>query len=939
MKNIMIMLGKAKQIGTMLLIVGIISAILPVAIVSAEEQKTQYSGNSEANAYEDYRNYLSQHSQAEDASEAVNVAVPENGTEVSDGYTYDFEVNQSGFYNLKIIWKPQKSGTDIEFGIMIDGKYPFLGMENCELVRLWKNASEEPRKDASGNEYAQEQQETGEEIVTVIRDRTAIISEPYRIHLESGKHSISLIDVDQPITVLGIEFYPPEQVVDYAEYIKDCDPQKNDADIITVQAENADIKTSKSIIPKANTSNAGMTPSDPYKSKINCIGGTTWQTPGDTLTWIFNVEEAGYYSLNMRYMQSDLINGESHRVLRVNGKIPFSEANDLKFDYSTKWKYYTFADDTETPYLIWLDKGDNTISLEVSVGSQANYYYRLSDTLNIIGDLYLQIVMITSETPDLNRDYELFKQIPNFTDDLTISKENLESLAEDMRKAYATRSTQFIAAVENMVRVINNMLDNPYSAQMYLSDYYDNYSSLSSWLYDMNNMPLYLDELQLVPYGKAYVNKNAGFFKQQYYNIVRFASSFTEDYSLSESDGQNGEHEIKLWVTWGQDQASALNSLIEESFTYETGIKVNLQIVNASLINGLLTGNYPDVILQSARTEPVNLGMRGALTDLSQFSDCEEVLKRFAERAEIPYRYGDKLFALPDSQNFFLMFVRTDIFENLGLEIPKTWDEFIRAATIIQRNNMNVYLPYTQMGDATSVNGGLGSLHLFPTLISQNGLRIYNESKTATDITNEKVIDVFKYWTDFYKDYSILKTADFYNRFRAGTMPLGISLYSTYMTLYSAAPEIKGRWTIALVPGTDGGDNTVAGGGTGCAIVEKSKNKQDAWEFLKWWTSADTQRRYIGNVESTLGVISRPTTSNVEALNSLGWKSEDLKIINEQWSLVRELPEVPGSYYLIRSVDQAFWEVINGESNSRDALVKWSEIADEEIDRKIKEYS
>lgn len=89
--------------------------------------------------------------------------------------------------------------------------------------------------------------------------------------------------------------------------------------------------------------------------------------------------------------------------------------------------------------------------------------------------------------------------------------------------------------------------------------------------------------------------------------------------------------------------------------------------------------------------------------------DYKEVLGRFADGADTPYWYNGHLYAIPDTQSFFIMFVRTDILKNLGLEIPKTWNEFIHAATIIQRNNMNVYLPYTQMGDASSVNGGLGS--------------------------------------------------------------------------------------------------------------------------------------------------------------------------------------------------------------------------------------
>lgn len=86
-------------------------------------------------------------------------------------------------------------------------------------------------------------------------------------------------------------------------------------------------------------------------------------------------------------------------------------------------------------------------------------------------------------------------------------------------------------------------------------------------------------------------------------------------------------------------------------------------------------------------------------------------------------------------------------------------------------------------------------------------------------------------------------------------------------------------------------------------------------------------------------MLGRPQTSNVKALESLAWNAEDKENIVEQWKNVREIPEIPGSYYLTRSVDQAFWQVINGKANVKDAVVKWSRVADSEIERKIKEYS
>ena len=87
-----------------------------------------------------------------------------------------------------------------------------------------------------------------------------------------------------------------------------------------------------------------------------------------------------------------------------------------------------------------------------------------------------------------------------------------------------------------------------------------------------------------------------------------------------------------------------------------------------------------------------------------------------------------------------------------------------------------------------------------------------------------------------------------------------------------------------------------------------------------------------------MGTVGRIKTSNKEAFNSLSWNSKDLEILNRQWENVKEIPEIPGSYYLVRSVDQMFWEIVNNENNIKNAAVKWEKIANAEIDRKVRQY-
>ncbi len=852
----------------------------------------------------------------------------ENG---EGGITFEFTAASAGLYNIELTYYLPESGVEPEIGVMTDGKYPYSELEKAALPREWKNSGA-AREDEDGNQLTPEQVESGRYITRRLKDSSGVNTEPYLVSLTAGKHTVTIVSPKQTVAISAIRFVSPEKTEKYRKPTN----EKTEAEALIIEGEDAVYKSSNTLIPQSDTQDSGMSSASPYKQKLNYIGGSSYNSPNDTLVWEFEVEKSGYYSLALRYKQADVVNGESLRRLKIDGSTPFEECREIRFKYNPRWTVFDFGDENGEPYYFYLENGKHEISLEVTLGEMSEYYRRLEEVTEALGDEYIGIVKITGDSPDVNRDYELFNQIPELNKRLSEYSEKLSGIISDMQSFTGKLGSQYIAAMKNMKRVIDTMRGRPYTAHQYVKDYYTNYSTLSSWLYDMKNMPLSVDWLELVPSGAETEYTKTGFFGNLIFGAKRLIYSFSADYEKKPSDNKE---QIRLWVNWGRDQTMVLDTLIREDFTAKTGISVKLEQVNASLINGILAGNFPDVSLYMARTDPVNLGIRGALADLTEFDDCGEVLSRFQTGAELPYSYNGALYALPDTQNFFIMFYRRDILENLGLTVPKTWTEFLNTATVIQQNNLEVYVPYTQIVAATTVNGGIGGLHLLPTLMLQNGLSFYNEEQTATALTSPKALSVFKYWTDFYRDYQFVKEADFYNRFRVGTMPLGIAQYSVYLTLYDAAPEIKNRWAVACVPSTDGGNGFVAGSGTGCGIVKKSKHKAAAWEFLKWWTAADTQVRYSGNVESVLGMLGRPQTSNVEALGALAWNAEDKANILKQWESVREIPEIPGSYYLTRSVDQAFWQVINGKASVKDAVVKQSRVADSEIERKIKEYS
>jgi len=336
------------------------------------------------------------------------------------------------------------------------------------------------------------------------------------------------------------------------------------------------------------------------------------------------------------------------------------------------------------------------------------------------------------------------------------------------------------------------------------------------------------------------------------------------------------------------------------------------------------------------KTLPVNLAARGALVCLDDFSEYKEVSKRFYPSALIPYTFQGKNYAVPNSHSFNLLFCRDDIFEELGIKVPQTWDEFYKVLPIIQRSNMQVGI------GVDSQVGTVGDARLiFETLILQKGGKFFNDDLTATAFDTPEVLEAFKMWTGFYTEYDLSLVYDVFNYFRSGVMPMVIADYTQYNQFAVAAPEIKGLWSIHQIPGTLKEDGTIdrveSSQGTASVIMKSTKNKDAAFKFLDWWSSETTQTRFSRDLEATMGPAARYPTANIKALKNLAWKPEEYKTISEQWKHVTDIPSIPSSYYVTRNVTNIFRNVVYKNENERETLNKYAKIIDKEITRKNKE--
>ena len=197
--------------------------------------------------------------------------------------------------------------------------------------------------------------------------------------------------------------------------------------------------------------------------------------------------------------------------------------------------------------------------------------------------------------------------------------------------------------------------------------------------------------------------------------------------------------------------------------------------------------------------------------------------------------------------------------------------------------------------------------------------------------------------TDLYKIYGMSTSLpSFYNSFRSGEVPIGIATFGTYLQLQVAAPELAGKWGIALTPGTKQEDGTIlryqpATSNT-CMILKNTQKSEEAWSFLKWWLSTDVQTRYAYLLQSRYGSEYRWNSANLKAFAQMPYDAEDREVIMTQWKDQRETVNHPANYMIERESS----EIWNGVVVDSEALIeeidKATTLTNREIRRKLTEF-
>lgn len=859
--------------------------------------------------------------------------------------SWTVNIPETGVYNIKMIYEALESNTnDVEFSLLIDGESPYATASRITLSKRWINESE-IKQDSRQNDIRPGQVSTPCWQETPLEDIDGLFNEPLEFYMEAGEHTITFESEKAEFAVKSFTFYQYEAPAAYTAP-SDSDLTQAQGQKITLEGETAAYKSSRTLYPTSDKSSyltSSANGSSPTKTRYNTIGSGSWTQSTQTVTWEFNVDKAGYYKIGIRGRQDQMRGMYSNRRLYVNGEVPCLEANQIKFYYDTDWSITTPKSENGDDLYFYLQAGTNTISLEAVPGEIGEIMGDLDELVYNINSYYRQIRQITGPDPDEYNNYMIDTAIPSIVPDFKEYAQTLRDKKAEIEKLSGSGGTE-AETLEKMAIVLDKCIKKPDLIPEMMSQIKDNITSVSSFVNQYREQPLEVDMIEVATSDQDFTSCDKSFFGSLGFGFKGFIGSFFEDYNaLSDED----ESAMECWVMLGRDNAEALQQLISSEYNPTAKTKINLKLVQGGIVEATFAGKGPDLALFMGGDFPIQLAARGVLTDLTTFSDFDEVKTRFADDATVLYQYNGGTYGLPCDQTFPMLFYRSDILSEYGIDPAtdlNTWDGLLNCLPTLQRNYLEVglILPVmTSTGGTTQVSAITEPGNTFAMLLLQQGLNYYNDEQTKTTFDTQEAVNAFDTWTKFYTTYSFQQTYDAFTRFRTGDMPVVIQNYTFYNQLSVAAPEIKGCWGFQPVPGTVQEDGTINhaanSNGSGAIIFTKAADQEGAWDFIKWFTSTDAQVKYGNNIESILGTMGRYATANEEALQQLSWTTSEVNLLLDQLNSQVEIPIIPASYGVTRNVMNAFRAVVNDYDNARDTLFWYNKDINDEITRKLED--
>ncbi len=284
----------------------------------------------------------------------------------------------------------------------------------------------------------------------------------------------------------------------------------------------------------------------------------------------------------------------------------------------------------------------------------------------------------------------------------------------------------------------------------------------------------------------------------------------------------------------------------EEAMTKFTQMHPNvtfepIDILNSDYIEKVTTmmagGEDIDLIYSKNNQQYMTLVSNGQVEDLMPYIERDGVDLSIYSGAAEKLSINNQLYGLPFRNDLWLLFYNKDLFDKAGVSYPTdnmTWDDWAKMCQTL-----------TSGTGTEKVYGGY--LQNWPASVQNMAIQDGKHTTIETDYgfmedAYQRVLDLQD--AGYIMDYSTISTGSlhytgtFFNQ-QVSTVYQG-TWFITYLLEETNAGTLPFEWGMVKAPHTsDGQEGDAVGAAFPMCVNSKSKNKEAAWQFIKFLCSEE----------------------------------------------------------------------------------------------------
>ncbi|MBF0217114.1 MAG: extracellular solute-binding protein [Candidatus Omnitrophica bacterium] len=354
---------------------------------------------------------------------------------------------------------------------------------------------------------------------------------------------------------------------------------------------------------------------------------------------------------------------------------------------------------------------------------------------------------------------------------------------------------------------------------------------------------------------------------------------------------------ITIWLVGSEAQARTINGL-SRAFTESTGYTVDCQAISwgnahSKYLTSIAGEVTPDIGTMGL-TWGMEFGELGAMLDLRErFPEDVAVLenKNFPGLVEST-RIGTKVYGVPFDLSEHIMFYRKDMIP----EPPDSWESLMAVLKDLKSRGKGMVID-------------LGSLDWigFSPFLWQAGGDYFSKGYDSITLNSSEGAKALGFFGSLYSEGVPKTQVPIEQGMRTGDYPLAISGNWKITSMTLSAPEISGKWGIAMLPKGPSGKRTAFVGGRIMGIFKRSMNAPVAWEFIKFLSSPDIQKKlYQASIETEDSYL----PPNMDTWRDLPMDDNFKNVLEMQAKESKGPPPVLGWDSMTRFVNHAIQRVI-----------------------------